>query len=697
MAISLRKKAFASVTVLAVLGLGLNVSFFLERWGRAKEAKDLEAASMVLSTLSAATIQLALERSVVLVGLSLDTPITGQLRMLIERQRRDSSAAFKDALTLAGALQSSPLVSEFRRKLTSKLDRLTTLRAEADGLLAVERSRRSMVRVSKISSDIRETVNGLQAMRLMLRGPGYNLPTAIGILEQIQERAWQVREYGGRDRTYLAIAVARGEPISPETLQRMEQLHLRADEAWQEIRHLLDVGGVSGSLRQAATALEAEYFGSYLALRSQILAASKPGLSAYPVDFPAFFETSSSALTKAEALSALAADQVRLFWRAQTEAIGWHVASASALLALLLVATTVALAALFGLFGRLLALKEAMQRLAQGDTAVTVPAVGRRDEIGAMADTVQVFKDNLVEMAGMGAERAEAERRAAAERKSELGRIADGFQRTVGGIVDMVATTASQLETSANSLTGTAAATKQLSGQVAGFSSQASNNVQSVAAAAEELAATVSEIGRQVTQSSAISGEAVQQAAAANDRISELARSAERIGDVIGLITKIAGQTNLLALNATIEAARAGEAGRGFAIVAQEVKALAEQTGKATNEIAAQISGMQSATEDAVSTITTIVQTIERVSEISNAIAAAVEQQGATTQEISRNVTEAARGTAEVAESIGSVSRGASDTGRASTDVLSSAQKLSMESAKLRSEVEAFLATVRAA
>jgi len=343
------------------------------------------------------------------------------------------------------------------------------------------------------------------------------------------------------------------------------------------------------------------------------------------------------------------------------------------------------------------AIAEVLLALANGNKMVEVPYADREDEVGENARAARIFKDNLLRIEKMEAEQQETERRAADQRKADMRRMADDFQKAVGGIVDAVSSASSQLESAAGSLTDTAATTQQLSNAVAAASEQTSVNVQGVAAASEQLSSTVTEISRQVQESSAIAGSAVEQAGKTNASVVELAQSAERIGDVIGLINNIAAQTNLLALNATIEAARAGEAGKGFAVVAQEVKALAAQTAKATSEIGAQIAGMQTATKDAVGAIGEITITINKISEIAGAIAAAVEEQGATTKEISRNVTEAAKGTAEVASNITEVSKGAGETGSASSQVLTSAKALSSQSQHLKGEVEKFLTTVRAA
>jgi methyl-accepting chemotaxis protein/aerotaxis receptor len=320
--------------------------------------------------------------------------------------------------------------------------------------------------------------------------------------------------------------------------------------------------------------------------------------------------------------------------------------------------------------------------------------VDRDDEIGAALRNLQTVQA----IVRFSREELKAvEKRAAAQRKSDMTKLADGFEGAVGEIIETVSSAATELEASAGTLTSTAVRSRELATTVASASEEASTNVQSVASATEELSSSVNEISRQVQESARMANEAVDQARRTNDRVGDLSKAAARIGDVVELINTIAGQTNLLALNATIEAARAGEAGRGFAVVASEVKALAEQTAKATGEIGQQISGIQSATNEAVGAIKEISGTIERLSEISSTIAAAVEEQGAATQEISRNVQQAALGTQQVSSNIVDVQAGAGETGSASSQVLSAAQSLSGDSNRLKLEVGKFLDSVRAA
>ncbi|GIK99221.1 MAG: hypothetical protein BroJett029_34300 [Alphaproteobacteria bacterium] len=363
---------------------------------------------------------------------------------------------------------------------------------------------------------------------------------------------------------------------------------------------------------------------------------------------------------------------------------------------ILVVVALVGFFAARGITGPIMAMTSAMGKLAEGDHGIEIPGTQRGDELGVMAKAVLVFKENMIKAAELAAKDAAAQQQREARART-IDTLTVDFDQEVGLVLKTVASAATEMQSTAASMTSTAEETSRQSTAVAAASEQASTNVQTVASAAEELSSSIAEISRQVAQSTEIAGKAVSDAERTNVQVQGLADAAQKIGEVVNLINEIASQTNLLALNATIEAARAGEAGKGFAVVAAEVKNLANETAKATEEITGQISGIQAATKEAVTAIQSIGGTISQINEIATTIASAVEEQGAATQEIARNVQQASAGTTEVSSNISGVTEAAASTGAAASQVLAAANELSQQSEMLRGKVETFLAAIKAA
>ena len=351
----------------------------------------------------------------------------------------------------------------------------------------------------------------------------------------------------------------------------------------------------------------------------------------------------------------------------------------------------------FGISRPIAAITSAMESLAAGNLDTEIPGQDHGDEIGNMAAAVQVFKNNAIEVKRLEEKQKETELQAEEKRKADMRKLADDFDAGVGGVVNSVSSAATEMEASAETMTGTANDASSRASVVATAAEQAAENVQNVASATEELASSITEIGRQVVESSRMANNAEQQAAQTTEQVQGLVDTAERIGEVVNMITDIAEQTNLLALNATIEAARAGDAGKGFAVVAAEDKSLASQTAKATEEISSQIGSVQAATKQAAEAIELIANTIRDINQVGTSISAAVEQQQAATQEIARNIEQTSTGTQEMTSNIGSVSQSIGETGNAAEEVLGAARELSQQADSLNNLVKDFLNGIRAA
>ena len=693
---SIRNLLVTAVALLALFGIGISGHVLrnasLERATAADAASVNETADMLLESAG----QWARERGATNLALNAADPAADAQKSAIANFRKLGDQPFEQALARIAARQfanKDQMIAGAKRAH----EQVAALRARADAEITKPAGARDKAIVSQWAPTITGLITASQALRVAAAMEEDDVQSRLSSLQNLKHFVWVMSEYLGRERAAVAALVASGKPMSSQEISTLATFRGRLEAAWDYVQAYAAKSSAPQSVVGGTERVRENVFRRFEETRKGVYAAGLGG-GAYPVNSAEWFSQSTKAIDDVIALSALASQEaVKLAETSQRSSLQTLLVNG----VLMAFSILLAAGALWIVFNRIVRsvnqMTDAMGEIAEGNTSIAVPCVERRDEMGAMARALLVFKGNAEKVQAMQAERAALEKAAQAEKVVAMNRLADDFEAKIGEIVETVSSASTELEASAKTLTSTADRSQQLATTVAAASEEASTNVQSVASATEELTSSVTEISRQVQESARMANEAVDQARTTNERVGELSKAAGRIGDVVELINTIAGQTNLLALNATIEAARAGEAGRGFAVVASEVKALAEQTAKATGEISQQISGIQAATQESVSAIREISGTIERLSEISSTIAAAVVEQGAATQEISRNVQQAAQGTQEVSANISDVQRGAGETGSASSQVLSAAQMLSGDSNRLKVEVAKFLDSVRAA
>jgi methyl-accepting chemotaxis protein len=690
---------FLLIALFGLMGIGLvgicGMSMS-SAWQREATAQRRMEVGSITRYLFLAMQNMRIERGTVSAAIIESEPVDSATWQDIQNLRARSARALTEALDMLLRLDFSDRdrwVTELRTKSAA----VEAIRADADEFLRKRGLGTSTEVNEKWVAAVGTLVDRMDALSSRLSsGVRLNDPFFDQMMT-VKQLAWSVRSDAGSERLMIGDALAGGGKVSDEWQRKTTELRQRVSTIWATLLNFVDDPQTPQALWDSIAEAKEAYFSHYIRDRDEIYkslnAGDRPRTTSrawIQESNPALESLISVANTAVDlaqtAAERMSADAQRHFWYQSL---------------LVLSAVLIGLLALFkirrNVIAPIITLTVAMRQLAAGNTGTDIPNTKRQDELGAMARAVEIFKQAAIENARLRIQQDEMAARTNVARQAAAAQLTKAFDAKVGKLVQSLRTSAGDMEETARSMSETAEEAGQVSKLATDFAEQTSSNVREMAAATEKFATSAREIGSRVSTSVCLVGKAVDDTRRTDNAVSILSQRSERIEQIVKLISDIAAQTNLLALNATIESARAGQAGRGFGVVASEVKTLATQTARATEEIASHVAQSQQATRDVVAAIKGVGSTIEQLHLIASAIAAAVEEQHAVAQEIARSVVEAASATQEVTINISHVRHAADHTGSTSTKVLAAATALSQNSSELSREVELFLASVAVA